>query len=188
MLGLNGEDRVAVIGPSCSGKTVFSQRLAGRLGCPHIELDGLFWGPEWTPRGSDEFRRQVARATSQQSWICDGNYRGVRDLVWSRATAVIWLNYSFPVVLGRALRRAIRRIQTGEELYGGNRESFVRTFLSRDSILLWVVTSFGGHRRDYHDVFRRGEYSHLRLMELKTPRQAEAFLGRCRAADTRDSD
>ncbi len=45
---------VAVIGPSCAGKTTFARTLAERTGCVHIELDAVHWGPGWTerPRGS----------------------------------------------------------------------------------------------------------------------------------------
>ena len=42
-------------------------------------------------------------------WVIDGNYGKVRDVIWPRTTAVIWLlNYSFPVVFSRALGRAVQ--------------------------------------------------------------------------------
>lgn len=39
--------RVAVIGPSGSGKMWVSERLASRLGLRHVEVDALYHGPNW---------------------------------------------------------------------------------------------------------------------------------------------
>ena len=131
--------RVVVIGSSCSGKTTLARRLAEALGCEHIELDALYWGPGWSEAPREAFRAAVEERLAGDRWVMDGNYSVVRDVVWSRATDAIWLNYPFPIVLGRALVRTLRRIVLREELFGGNRESFRRAFLSRGSILWWVM-------------------------------------------------
>jgi adenylate kinase family enzyme len=120
-------ERVVVIGSSCVGKTTFAQALASVLGCPHVELDALYWQPNWIARPPDEFRGLVAKEVSHDCWVADGNYSGERDLIWSRATTVIWLNYAFPVVLWRALMRTIR-VSHAEELFSGNRESLRMAF------------------------------------------------------------
>ncbi|HCU2021331.1 TPA: AAA family ATPase [Pseudomonas aeruginosa] len=39
--------RVVVVGTSGAGKSTFSAALAARLGCTHVELDRLYWGPGW---------------------------------------------------------------------------------------------------------------------------------------------
>ena len=141
--------RVIVIGTSCVGKTTFARSLASRVSFPHIELDALYWQPNWIPRPPDEFRALIAQALSQEYWVTDGNYAVVRDLIWSRATTVIWLNYVFPVVLWRALTRTTRRVLTGEELYSANRESLRMALFSRESILWWVLTTFHWRRKQY---------------------------------------
>ncbi|MCC6192112.1 MAG: hypothetical protein IT318_24035 [Anaerolineales bacterium] len=41
--------RVAVLGVTGAGKTTLAQAVTRRLGLPHIELDALFWGPNWIP-------------------------------------------------------------------------------------------------------------------------------------------
>jgi len=163
--------RIAVVGSSCAGKTTLARELASRLGAPHVELDALHWGPDWTPRPTETFRARVAAAVAAPRWVCDGNYSVVQDLVWPRATAVVWLDYGFPRVLGRALRRTLRRSLTGEELYAGNRESLRKAFLSRDSILLWVVTSWGERRRRYGALAGRGEPRQARWLHLRHPRE-----------------
>ena len=131
--------RVVVIGSSCSGKTTLARRLAEALDCEHIELDALYWGPSWSEAPREAFRAAVEERLAGDRWVVDGNYSVVRDIVWSRATDAVWLNYPFPIVLGRALVRTLRRIVLREELFGGNRELFRKTFLSRESILWWVI-------------------------------------------------
>ena len=49
--------RVIVAGVSGTGKTTLAARIAPILGAPHTEIDGLYHGPNWTPR--EEFLRDV---------------------------------------------------------------------------------------------------------------------------------
>jgi adenylate kinase family enzyme len=170
--------RVVVIGTSCSGKTTFAADLAEKLRCGHIELDQLYWLPDWRGRPKEEFRSLVSEVTLQDRWVVDGNYSVVRDITWLRATAIIWLDYSFPVVFGRALWRSIRRLITREELFAGNRESFTKTFLSRDSILLWVLTTYHRRRRDYPVLFKAPKHAHLATYRLRTPVEGSRLLSR----------
>ena len=168
--------RVVVIGTSCVGKTTFAQALARGLNFPHVELDSLHWQQNWIPRPPEEFRARTAEALAKDCWITDGNYGAVRDLVWSRATTIIWLNYSFPVVLWRALVRTIRRVLTQEELFSGNRESLRMAFLSRESILWWVITTFHRRRRQYRRLFDTATTPRLAYVEFRSPAEARNFL------------
>src|SRR5438128_193119 len=106
--------RVIVVGTSGSGKTVFARRLAEALGSVHVELDALYWDRGWQPKPKSEFLRLVEVAISPQRWVVDGNYHVARDLLWPRATAIIWLNLGFVTVLGRVFRRSLRRGASGE--------------------------------------------------------------------------
>ena len=173
---MNEITRVVVIGTSCVGKTTFAQALARVLNFPHVELDSLHWQPNWIPRPPEEFRALTAQALAKDCWITDGNYGAVRDLVWSRATTIIWLNYSFPVVLWRALVRTIRRVLTQEELFSGNRESLRMAFFSRESILWWVITTFHRRRRQYRRLFDTATTPRLAYVEFRSPAEARNFL------------
>lgn len=168
--------RIAVIGTSCSGKTTLARSLAKRLGSPHIELDAFHWGPNWTELPDEIMRQQIDERTQAESWVSCGNYSMLRDIVWPRADTIVWLNYSFPVIGSRALRRTFRRSLRREELWAGNRESLRKAFLSQDSILLWVLRTYRKHRREYPRVFARPEHAHLRVIELRHPREAEVLL------------
>lgn len=168
--------RVVVVGCSGSGKTTLARRLAAITGAPHVELDALFWAPDWQPRPAAEFLRDTDAATAGARWVIDGNYRQTRDVVWPRATAIVWLNFGFPTVFGRALRRTLRRVATREALFAGNRETLWRTFASRESLLWWVMTSYRRRRREFGALRAVDAYPNLAWFELARPRAAVRFL------------
>jgi adenylate kinase family enzyme len=171
--------RVAVVGSSGSGKTTFARSLAGVLDVPHTELDRLYWGPDWTPVPTEQFRSSVRDAASAPAWVIDGNYSEVRDLVWGTATALVWLNYPFGTVFSRALGRTFRRIAKRETLYAGNQESFA--VLDPEWIPWWVLRTFWKNRRRYPQLLEQPAFSHLEVFELTQPREAQELLASCSA-------
>ena len=174
--------RVAVVGTSCCGKTVFARELSNVLQVPHIELDALYWQPHWVERPVAEFRDLVERQASAERWVADGNYSIVRGILWRRATEVVWLNYPFALVFWRALSRTVLRIVTNEELFSGNRESLRQSFFSRGSILLWVLQTFRRNRSKYSALQTSDEWKHIRFCEFRRASQASEFLSQCRIA------
>jgi adenylate kinase family enzyme len=152
------------------------------MDCPQVELDNLHWGPDWTERSEEEFRALTRTAVAGARWVVDGNYRVVRDIVWPRAGAVVWLNYPFRTVLWRVFVRSLQRMTTRKVLWSGNRESFRRTFLSRDSILLWVITAYHRRRREYAALRASGAFPHIEWIELRGPAETSHFLRGMRAA------
>lgn len=171
--------RIAAIGTSCVGKTTFARKLAACLGIYHLELDTLFWQPGWVERPATEFRLLVEQATSAERWVADGNYSSVRDIVWRRATDIIWLDYSFPIIIFRALSRTVHRILTREELFSGNKESFRQSFFSRNSIIFWILKTFRRNRVKYASLKKSEEWRHIKFWEFKHPSEASTFLSQC---------
>jgi hypothetical protein len=49
--------------------------------------------------------------------VFDGNYTKTREIVWGRATAIVWLNYSFSRTFYRSLKRTTHRVYTGEPMW-----------------------------------------------------------------------
>jgi hypothetical protein len=85
------------------------------------------------------------------------------------------LNYSFPVVASRLVRRTLRRVVSQEELWNGNRESW-RMMLSRESILLWFLHTYWRRRREYPALLSRPQMQHLQVLRFGSPRQTEVWL------------
>ncbi|MCB8983841.1 MAG: adenylate kinase [Ardenticatenaceae bacterium] len=168
--------RIVVVGATGSGKTTLACQLAQRLNLPHVELDALHWGPNWTMPPDEEFRQRVDEALSGPRWVTDGNYSKARRIIWQRADCLIWLDYSLPLIWGRLFRRAVRRIRQQEELWGSNRESWRGQFFSRDSLFLFAVTSRRKHHRTYPALLAQPEYAHLQVYHWRSPRETERWL------------
>ena len=52
--------RILIVGTTASGKSTLAQTLSAQLNLPHINLDALHWGPNWTKRDSFEDEVQAA--------------------------------------------------------------------------------------------------------------------------------
>ena len=168
--------RISVIGTSGSGKTTMARQLAHLLHVPHVELDALHWEPNWTEAPDSVMRARVENALSGDGWAVDGNYSAVRDTVWGRADTIVWLDYSLSVMLSRLTRRTLRRLITREELWHGNRERWRTTFFSKDSLYVWVLSTYKQRRAEYPALLDRPEYRHLLKVRLCSPRAADKWL------------
>lgn len=170
------EQRIVVVGVTGSGKTTTSQRLSKLLDIPHIELDSLHWLPGWVMMETGAFRESVAKALSGPAWVTDGNYRKARDIIWGRATTLVWLDYSLPVILWQLTRRTLRRIITREVLWNGNRETWRGAFFSKDSLFLWALQSYPKWRKQYPQLLSSRECAHLKVIRLCSRWETDAWL------------
>ena len=166
--------RIIIVGGG--GKSMLARTLAERLDLPCVELDALFWGPEWTEAEDDVFRARIAEATAGDSWIVDGSYSRTYDVHWPRAQCVIWLDYSLAVVFWRVLRRCYRRWRDDELLWGTNRERFWHQFYSRDSLLLFILRRQGRLRRLFKEASALAEWMVLPFVRLRSPRETKRWL------------
>ena len=169
--------RIVIVGTSGSGKTTLARQLAGLLHVRHVELDAFQWQPDWTPLDKDSFRERLAEALTCDGWVVDGNYFGYRDLTHARADTLVWLDYPLSLVLWRVSVRTARRLVQRTELWNGNRER-LRSVFSRDSIILWALTSYGRNRRRYRQLLANPgpDVAHLRIISLRSPRATAAWL------------
>lgn len=171
---LRRHERIVLAGTTSSGKTTLARALSAHLGYEHIELDALHWGPKWRPR--ETFRDEVVAAIAGTRWIAEGNYRSVRDLVWSRATALVWLDYPFPFVLWRAFRRTLIRGVRRQQLYNDNRESLLRGLLHPGGTFWWAVRSHLRRRRETRAALGSAPFAHLEVFEIRDPSVADALI------------
>jgi adenylate kinase family enzyme len=167
--------RVNVIGTSCAGKSTFARRLAAAAGVAYVELDALHWEPGWVEVADDVFRDRIAAATAGDGWVVDGNYAFARDVYWPRLDAVVWLDYSFALVLWRAVVRTARRLVKRETCCNGNREKFWRA-LSRESIVVWVIRTHARRRRELRALLPAVAARGVEVATMRTPAEAARWL------------
>ena len=168
--------RVVIGGSTSSGKTTFSRALARRMDVPLIELDALYWGPNWTEAPPPIFRERVSAAIAGDTWVLDGNYSVVRDLTWARADTLVWLDYPLRVILWRLFERTNRRIRSREELWNGNRERFRNAYLSTNSLYLWLFRSYWMRRRTWPRALAEPAFRQLTVHRFRSPGNADRWL------------
>lgn len=170
--------RIAVVGCSGAGKTTFARRLSERLGIPHVEIDSLYHGPDWTPAPREVLRERVSEVLSRETWILDGNYRSsLGDLVRASADTVAWLDPSRLVVMRSVIRRSLARGWSGTELWNGNRERLLNLLDPRPdrNIVLWAWTQFPKYRASY-EAESRDAPGVARWHRFRTREEAEAWI------------
>lgn len=174
--------RVAVIGTSGTGKTTLAKQIASALDLPCIELDRLHWEPNWealSQTNPDEFTRRVTAATAADAWVSDGNYGVVRDLIWRRATHLVWLDYGRAVVMYRVIRRSIARAFDQEELWAGNKEDW-RRWCRASHPIRWAWSTWRQRSSRFEELLAGAQYRHLTVIRLRTPRDAAKVIDQLR--------
>ena len=165
--------RVVVTGTSGAGKTTLARKIAAALAMPYIELDAINWQPGWrdlTRHDPEEFVRRVNTAITAEVWVVDGNYELVRDIVWERATHLVWLDYERWVIMTRVIRRTIVRAALRTELWSGNRERW-RHLLRPSHPIRWAWNTWEWRRRETVERLGREDYAELVVLRLRHPRE-----------------
>ena len=175
-MGPTNTDRVIVVGTSGTGKTTIAREIAQALAMPHVEFDAYRHGPNWTETPDEVFRDQLRKALQGDTWVADGNYSMVRDVVWPRATMLVWLDYPIYVVMSRLFWRTMRRGVLRQELWNGNRERLWWHFFSRRSLFLWALKTHWRHRRTIPSALSLPVHTHLHLVHLCSPKSTREWL------------
>jgi adenylate kinase family enzyme len=165
--------RVLVAGVSGSGKTTLAARLGALLDLPHTEVDGLFHGAGWTRR--PEFEAEVDAFSALDSWVTEWQYSSVLELLAERADTIVWNDLPYPVVLGRVVRRTVRRRLRHEELWNGNREAPLHTFLTDpEHVVRWSIRT----RNRYRELVpaTAATHPHLTVVRLRRRRDVDRWL------------
>jgi adenylate kinase family enzyme len=170
--------RIVIVGTTSSGKSTLAKQLAQKLDLDFIELDALHWEPNWTEAPEEVFRSRVERAIQAEAWVVAGNYHVVRDLVWPRAEAVVWLDYPFLLVFWRLLTRTFRRAITREVLWNGNIEPFWLHFKlwSDESLFHWLFKTYWRRKREFPQLFAQPRNDHLQIVHLRTQKETDLWL------------
>lgn len=166
-----------IVGTTASGKTTFGRILANTTDAPFIEMDKVFWGPNWQEPPDAEFFKKLEIALMPSSWVLDGNYSRTTPIKWKDVDTVIWLDYGFSRTLYQSISRAVSRAYRKKELWPntGNYETFRRMF-SSDSIVLWCLRNYTSNRVRYKRIMKDPKYSYINFVHLRSPNQAREYI------------
>ncbi|MEG0678050.1 MAG: toxin, partial [Comamonas sp.] len=65
---------------------------------------------------------------------------------------------------------------THKRLPHGNRESLQMAFFSKDSVLLWSLSTYAKNQSKFVALRDHGEFAHLQWIEFSEPSEASTFL------------
>ncbi|WP_151736035.1 kinase [Paenibacillus tengchongensis] len=130
--------RVWIIGPPGAGKTYFSHLLSEKLNVCTYELDNFYWKSNWSRPEDEDFIKDVKTIADNNEWIIDGYYELASEYLNTRATILIKMEISLPVLLFRIIKRSIKRMLHKTKVCGGNEENIL-FLLSKEGLLRYAV-------------------------------------------------
>lgn len=172
-------NKIIIIGVTGSGKSTFAKKLSNKLDIPYIQLDYLFWKPNWEESTDVEFFEKIEKAIDKPKWILDGNYNRTNHLTWKDVDTIIWIDLPFCLTFYQIFMRCLQRAITRKELWEGtgNKESFGRMF-SRDSILLWLFKTYSSHSLRYQERMNDPKFKHIKFHRLRSRKEIAEYLDR----------
>lgn len=178
--------RIVVVGTSGSGKTYVAKALAERLGIEYVCNDAIIWGPDWTEVPRADRPSIFDAATRGEAWAFDGNILSLKDpedrMILDRADTVVWLDLPRRTVYRQVVWRTFKRALFREELWHGNRESWRMSFASRDSIIVWSISSYPHYKVQCQRFFDDPQWERLKRIRLCSRPEVERWLRGVRAA------
>jgi hypothetical protein len=177
---LAGCERILILGRTGSGKTTLARELAAARGVRHVELDSLYFGPDFSTAPLCLLRDRTSAAIADDRWITDGNKRTVRNLVWPRADTIVWLDYPVYVSLWRLAKRARTRtsVLSAQAAQAGRRSGLPKQMLAAARGVLTALRSHRGQRREYPRLFAQPANQHLAVARLRSPRATRQWMAR----------
>jgi len=144
----------------------------------HVELDSLFWLPEWKMRPTDELMEMAEKVVEKPEWIVCGNFSVLRPIIWDRADTVVWLDYPFWLCFWQTFKRAIINIIMRKKCCNGNQDTFCRLFFSKNSILLWCIRTYKRRNKNYEFLMNHpySIYKHIHFVRLKSRKETVEWV------------
>lgn len=85
--------KINIIGTSGSGKSTLARRIATELSLPYIEMDRLYWRPDWQGTPDEVLLKTLAETlAATPGWVLDGNYNRTRPVKWREVDLVVWVD------------------------------------------------------------------------------------------------
>lgn len=174
---LDSTSKILIVGTSGSGKSTLARKICEKTGLKDMELDAFHWKPGWEMAELEEFRTAVGEAMAAvEGYVIHGNYSKIADLTWGSADTVIWLDYPRSLVMWRVLRRTIWRVITKKRLWGGNVETFRKSFLEKDSVIAWSWKTYDRRKEKFSRMMMENPYRNGRFIRLRSPAETRKFL------------
>lgn len=101
-------NKIIIFGNSGSGKSTLAKQLVSRHQCQHLDLDTIAWLPSTPPqrRPIEDSKRLISEfIADKKSWVIEGCYADLLELVAPIASQAIFLNLPISLCIENAKNR-----------------------------------------------------------------------------------
>lgn len=160
--------RIAVVGVSASGKSIFSRELGGRINIPVTYVDAIMWKPGWNYIGDEATVSKLIEISQKPEWIIEGYIeKGARPAVFQNADSIVYLDYPRRIAAWRYIKRWWKHRKNARPELEGSPEKFSFKFLK----LVWAK----GEAITL-EKFLANMSDQSKIIKLTSPREAKVFL------------
>lgn len=112
--------RIVIMGNGGSGKTWLAKRLAARFGLEAVHLDDVYWQPGryGVARDKGIVIDEVKQLTEGDSWLMEGVYGWLVDVLLPRANLFFWLDLGEDECVANVRTRGIQGGESQESFEG----------------------------------------------------------------------
>jgi adenylate kinase family enzyme len=167
--------RTIIFGSTGIGKSTMVQRLAEEFSLPVIDIDSLRREAGKTSTPEETFSQLVTKSVRGDTWIIDGSYTSVQDIIWPRAEAIVWLDFSFWVFLSRLVKRSLYRIFVRKKSERPVKGRY-QPASERASNYLRAIFSGRQRRKRYFAALYNSKNKHLHIIRLSSPEDVTIWL------------
>jgi adenylate kinase family enzyme len=167
--------RTIIFGSTGVGKSTMVRRIAEEFSLPVIDIDSLRRDAGKSATPEETFSNLVTESVKGNAWIIDGSYNSVQDIIWPRAEAIVWLDFSFWVFLSRLVKRSLYRIfirKKSERPVKGR----YQPASERASNYLRAIFTGSQRRKRYFATLYNFKNAHLHIIRLSSPEEATIWL------------
>ena len=151
-------NKIMVIGPSGSGKSYFSKRLADILNYPLYHLDNIWWNEDKTHISEEKFDDELIKIINKDKWIIDGDFSGTYEVRMDACDTIIFLN----IPIEECLSNIEKRI-------GKKRED-----------LPWIEDEFDEEFKDWIINWEKDKYPKLEILLDKYSKLKSVYIFKTR--------
>jgi len=181
--------RIAVIGSPGTGKTSLATSLSNIFNLPHIEHDKLVNFIRVKVNGWNKFsnillRKMIINISRNRAWIYDASFFNLiqtSEIYLSRADIVLWLDYSFLIIIFRLIRRTFNRLFLNREKKIYYKENFPFALKRELKTHYLFIKRHYRNKKNYKIIFEESRFNHLSIIRLKSPRETTEWLSKARA-------
>jgi len=167
--------RIIVFGSTGAGKSTLVEHISREFHLPLINMDTLSREAGKSKTPMETFALSTQKSVENDSWILDGSYAIVQDIIWPRAEAIVWLDYSVWVVTWRLIKRSLYRIFLRKK---PERPSKAKPISAekRTQTYLWSILTHNKRRQQYFAALYSSKNKHLHIIRLCNPKDTSKWL------------